>query len=64
MPRLGRRAWDHAIIGGEPGLSESRSYQDHQSALGATLFGAGSAREEFVFELQAGELRLRMQGGD
>lgn len=41
------------------GLSESESHLEHQAALDATLFHAVGHVHELVFELDAGELRVR-----
>jgi hypothetical protein len=39
--------------------SESESHSEHQAALDATLFHPIGEFQELVFELDAGELRIR-----
>lgn len=41
------------------GQSESQSHTEHQAALDATLFHPIGEFQELVFELDAGELRIR-----
>ena len=41
------------------GQSESESHTEHQAALDATLFHSSGDFHELVFELDAGELRIR-----
>jgi hypothetical protein len=41
------------------GQSESESHTEHQAALDATLFHSSGDLHELVFELDAGELRIR-----
>ncbi len=41
------------------GPSEPESHTEHQAALDATLFHASGDFKELVFELEAGELRMR-----
>jgi hypothetical protein len=41
------------------GQSEPESHIEHQAALDATLFHSSGEFHELVFELDAGELRIR-----
>jgi hypothetical protein len=43
--------------------SEPESHIEHQAALDATLFRTARASNELVFELEAGELRIRWPQG-
>jgi hypothetical protein len=38
--------------------SEDQSHSEHRAALDATVFGNSGAREEFLLELDAGQLRF------
>jgi hypothetical protein len=63
MSQENRSGLGHAITGYEPGLSEPQSYLEHEAALEATLFDPRGDRDEIVFELDAGELRVRGRSG-
>ena len=45
------------------GPSEPQSHTEHQAALEATLFRPSGDSREIVFELDAGELRVRRSAG-
>ena len=64
MLQENRRVLSYAVTGSEPSPSEPQSYLEHEAALEATLFGPRGAVDELVFELRAGELRVRARSDD
>jgi hypothetical protein len=63
MSQQNRMDWTTQSWPSWAGPSEPESHTEHQAALDATLFQPSSQTPELVFELDAGELRVRRPSG-